>query len=400
MVFSGPPCDSHEDQETPLRDRCELPTHLLITAFRKAKLQMSLAGFVCLVGVLLLIACGGDDEFRPATTMGTSTSPASTPHLEPTSKPTVRPSQSPTLIHAAVPAPTPTATQEPTLSNAKIPTFTPTKTLEPTPTPSTTPIATPTVTVTITPSTAGASPFDATFQFSEPVTGFALGDITITGGGLSGFAAVDGDTYTVNVAKTNPTEDGSVQIGVAANAAQDLAGKAGPTEAASQRIVYNAPSAPSVSGFEREAPAGSPTNADALKWRVTFSEAVQNVDAADFTVSGMTATVRAATQAGATSKPLEWDVIVSGGNLANLNATVMLGFATSQNIQATAAGNTALVATLLAGAQPSYVVDDSALIEITPIGMGFPSPRKTRSSWSSGPATSCPPIRSTWLAAP
>ena len=27
VVFSGPPCElSHEDQETPLRDRCELPT--------------------------------------------------------------------------------------------------------------------------------------------------------------------------------------------------------------------------------------------------------------------------------------------------------------------------------------------------------------------------------------
>ena len=52
------------------------------------------------------------------------------------------------------------------------------------------------------------------------------------------------------------------------------------------------------------------------------------------------------------------------------------------------------------GAQPSYEVDNTALIEITPIGRGFPSPRKTRSSWSSSPATSCLPIRSTWPAAP
>ena len=345
-----------------------MPTHLLLTAFRKAKLQMSWAGLVCLVVVLLLTACGGGDEFRSVATMETGASPASTPHPEPTRKPTVSASQSPTLIHATVPAPAPTATQEPTLSDANILTFTPTATPEPTPTPSAMP--TPTLTVTITPSSAGASPFEVTLQFSEAVTGFAPGDITITGGSLSGFAAVDGDTYTVNVAKTNPTEDGSVQIGVAGNAAQDLAGQIGTTTSASQSIVYNAPSAPTVLGFEREAPAGSPTNADVLKWRVTFSEAVQNVDAADFTVSGTTGTVGAVTQADATSQPLEWDVTVSGGNLASLAATVMLGFATSQNIEATAAGNTALVTTLPPGAQPSYVVKNTVPIEITPIGRG------------------------------
>ena len=349
-----------------LRNRCELPTHLLLTAFRKAKLQMSRAGFVCLVVVLLLTACGGDDEFRSVATMETGASPASTPHPEPTRKPTVSASQSPTLIHATVPPPAPTATQEPTLSDANMLTFTPTGTPEPTPTAT----PTPTPTVTITPSSAGASPFQVTFQFSEAVTGFAQGDITITGGSLFGFAAVDGDTYTVNVAKTNPTQDESVQIGVAANAAQDPAGQAGPASAASQSIVYNAPSAPSVSGFEREAAAGSKPDADALRWRVTFSEAVQNVDAADFTVSGTTATVRAVTQADATNQPLEWDVTVSGGNLASLTATVMLGFATSQNIEATAAGNTALVATLPPGAQPSYVVENTVPIEITPIGRG------------------------------
>ena len=221
--------------------------------------------------------------------------------------------------------------------------------------------------MTITPSTARGSPFEATFQFNQGVTGFAPDDITVTGGSLSGFAAVDGDTYTAQVATTSPDQDGSVQIGVAANAALDLAGKAGPASANWQRIVYNAPSAPTVSAFERAAPAGSPTSADALRWRVTFSEAVQNVDAADFTVGGTTATILAVTQADATNQPLEWDVTVSGGDLANLNGTVALGFATSQDIAATAAGNTGLVAILPPGAQPSYAVDN---IKITSIGRG------------------------------
>ena len=84
-------------------------------------------------------------------------------------------------------------------------------------------------------------------------------------------------------------------------------------------------------------------------------------------MGGTTATILAVTQADATNQPLEWDVTVSGGNLANLNGTVALGFATSQDIAATAAGNTGLVAILPPGAQPSYAVDN---IKITSIGRG------------------------------
>ena len=224
--------------------------------------------------------------------------------------------------------------------------------------------------MTITPSTARASPFEATFQFSEAVTGFSQADVTVNGGSLSGFTTVNRDTYMVKVEKTNPTEDGSVQVGVMPDTARSLTGKVGPASAASQKIVYHAPLAPTVSGFEREAPASWLTNADMLMWRVTFSERVQQVDAADFTVRGTTATVTSVAQADGPNKPLEWEVTVSGGNLADVDATVILGFATSQDIEATAAGNTALVATLPTGAQPSYVVDHGALIEITTIGRG------------------------------
>ena len=47
--------------------------------------------------------------------------------------------------------------------------------------------------------------------------------------------------------------------------------------------------APTVTSIKRQTPTSSPTNADTLTWRVTFSEAVENVDAADFTVAGTTA---------------------------------------------------------------------------------------------------------------
>ena len=61
---------------------------------------------------------------------------------------------------------------------------------------------------------------------------------------------------------------------------------------------------------------------------MTFSEAVANVDATDFTVSGTTATVTGVSQVDSSA----YDVTISGGNLAGLTGTVTLGFAGGQNI--------------------------------------------------------------------
>ena len=85
--------------------------------------------------------------------------------------------------------------------------------------------------------------------------------------------------------------------------------------------------APRVASIVRETPTSSPTNADSLTWRVTFSEAVSNVDEADFAVSGTTATVTAvAAVSGVTGG---YDVTASGGNLAGLSATVTLTISSS-----------------------------------------------------------------------
>ena len=115
--------------------------------------------------------------------------------------------------------------------------------------------------------------------------------------------------------------------------------------------------APRVASIVRETPTSSPTNADSLTWRVTFSEAVSNVDAADFVVSGTTATVTAvAAVSGVTGA---YDVTASGGNLAGVSATVGLAIAASHNIQDGASN--ALSNTSPTGTNDnSYVVDNTA----------------------------------------
>ncbi len=87
--------------------------------------------------------------------------------------------------------------------------------------------------------------------------------------------------------------------------------------------------APSLVSFMRQTPAASPTNANTLVFRVTFSEAVQNVDAADFAVNGTTS----ATVTGV--NPISdsvYDVTVSGGDLASFNGTVGLDLDAGEDI--------------------------------------------------------------------
>ena len=117
--------------------------------------------------------------------------------------------------------------------------------------------------------------------------------------------------------------------------AEDEAGN-GNTAALRARSTYTAPIAdtiaPRVASIVRHDPSVLVTNANSLTWRVTFDEVVSNVDAADFSVTGTTATL-AVTGSGTT-----YDVTASGGNLADLDATVTLAFASGQDIE-DAAGN-------------------------------------------------------------
>ncbi len=76
-------------------------------------------------------------------------------------------------------------------------------------------------------STAGASggststsPIPFTITFSESVTGFVAGDLSVGNATISGFSG-SGTTYTFNA---TPTASGAVTINIAANVAQDAAG--------------------------------------------------------------------------------------------------------------------------------------------------------------------------------
>ena len=210
----------------------------------------------------------------------------------------------------------------------------------------------PTVGITGVPATSSA-PFTATFTFSEAVTGFVVGGIEVGNGAASDFMETSTSVYTALI---TPASDGLVTVDVAKDVAMDPAGNdnAAATQAMSE---YTTPdtTAPQVTSIERQTPTTSPTNADSLTWRITFNEDVQNVDAADFTVSGTTATLAVREETASTV----YDVTASGGDLASLDATVMLSFAGGQNITDTA--GTALANTTPTGTnENTYDVDNTA----------------------------------------
>ena len=95
----------------------------------------------------------------------------------------------------------------------------------------------PIVTIGGVPATSTAT-FTATFTFSEPVTGFTVGDITLTNAAASEFMAADGGTsYTALI---TPTAIGAVTVDVAGDAATDAADN-GNTAAAQVSSTYALP---------------------------------------------------------------------------------------------------------------------------------------------------------------
>ena len=113
--------------------------------------------------------------------------------------------------------------------------------------------------------------------------------------------------------------------------------------------------APTVTSITRQDPTSSPTNSDTLTWRVTFSEAVESVDPADFVITGTTATL---TVTAITSMTDVYDVTASGGDLDSLDGTVTLAFAADQNI-VDPSDNTLTATTPTGANDPTFELDNT-----------------------------------------
>ncbi len=180
-------------------------------------------------------------------------------------------------------------------------------------------------TVTITSSadpTSGA--FTATFTFSEDVTGFVVGDITVGNGAASNFNSTSASVYTATI---TPTADGAVTIDVAADKAIDTAGN--DNTAATQLSVQNDETKPTVTITSTN------TSGVALAEfpvTFTFNESITGFVEGDITLSN--GTVKAGTFSGTGTT---YTATISGIN----HGTVTVDVASDVANDAAGNGNTA-----------------------------------------------------------
>ena len=210
-------------------------------------------------------------------------------------------------------------------------------------------------TVTATP--APPSP-GLTVAVTASQTGEFADSVFLSSLGATGVILQTGEasyTFTIPTDDDSVDEtDGSVTVTVNAGSGYTVGSAATATVTVNDNDE-NDTTPPRVTSITRQTPSSSPTAADSLTWRVTFNEAVQNVDAADFQVSGTTA-VLTVDRVGATNA---YDVTASGGNLANLDDTVTLSFASGQDIEDTS-GNRLSVTTPTAANDNNFVVSNTS----------------------------------------
>jgi len=123
------------------------------------------------------------------------------------------------------------------------------------------------------------SPIPVTVTFSESVTGFTSGDVSIGNGSISGFSG-SGANYSFNV---TPSGQGSVTVNIAQNVAQDAAGN---LNTAATQLSRTYDSLQPIVSLSSTAP--SSTNTSPIPVTVTFSESVTGFISGDVTVSNGT----------------------------------------------------------------------------------------------------------------
>jgi hypothetical protein len=120
-----------------------------------------------------------------------------------------------------------------------------------------------------------------TATFSENVTGFVVGDITVGNGSAGNFVAASGTVYTFDV---TPSGQGAVTVDVAAGLVPDAAGNPNAAATQSVSITYDTV-APTVT---LTSTATSPTKTSPIPMTVTFSKVVTGFAAGDITVGNGT----------------------------------------------------------------------------------------------------------------
>src|SRR3989442_564141 len=181
------------------------------------------------------------------------------------------------------------------------------------------------------------SPINFAVVFSEPVSGFTSGGVTIggTAGGTKTVAVTGGPT-TYNVAVGGMT-DGSFAAAIAAGVAHDAAGNGNAASTSTDNTVTFDTSGLTVT-IDQAAGQADPTSASPINFTAVFSKAVSDFTAADVTITGTAGGTKTVTVTGG---PTTYTVAVGGMTNGTVIATIAAGVAHD----AAGNGNTASTST-------------------------------------------------------
>ena len=187
-----------------------------------------------------------------------------------------------------------------------------------------------------------ADPINFSVLFSEPVTGFATGDVTASGTAGATMATVSGSGTTYNVAISGMTADGTVIADIPAGVAIDGGSNSNLVSTSIDNTVTTDTTPPTVT-IEQALGQADPTNADPINFSALFSEPVTGFATGDVTASG-TAGATMATVSG-TGSGTTYNLAVSGMTadgtvIAGIPAGMAIDAASNSNLASTSADNT------------------------------------------------------------
>ncbi len=165
--------------------------------------------------------------------------------------------------------------------------------------------------------------------FSEPVTGFATGDVTIAGTAGATSAAVSGGPTNYTVTASGMSTTGTVTLTIAAGKATDAA--LNPNDASTSTdntVQWNQPAVdniPPTVTINQGALQADPTSDPTITYDVVFSEPVTGFATGDVTIAGTAGATSAAVSGG----PTNYTVTASGmSTTGTVTLTIAAGKAT------------------------------------------------------------------------
>ncbi|MEO6255158.1 MAG: M36 family metallopeptidase, partial [Ferruginibacter sp.] len=191
------------------------------------------------------------------------------------------------------------------------------------------------------PDPTSTSPINFTVVFDQAVTGFATGDVTLSGTAGATTATVTGSGATYNVAVTGMSANGTVIATIAAGVCQNASAQTNNASTSTDNTVTWVITANPNVTINQAAAQPDPTSTSPINFTVVFDQVVTGFATGDVTLSGTAgATTGTVTGSGTTYNVAVTGMSANGTVIATVPAGVAINAASQPNNASTSTDNT------------------------------------------------------------